>query len=1255
MSGNIDEKRQKEAMLANIAYYNDASRASFANKYGYKYKNILSDHNTAVFTKDGKYYIAYRGSVSRDDWYNNFFTMGKKDKNDEELDPDTKKDKQLIDAIRRDEPNVEIFHSGHSRGGKRARDGYYYDKNGGASTFNTAYTENEAKKFNKLGKLKDNIFDTRASGDIVSSATKNLAGFPNHKNLKEVNIKKAKTGLSPLFSTGVAQRGGQLAGLSPRLAKQFNTIGGKIVKGVDYALDMGNQHSISHFIPKEEQNRIRGHDTHTDERDFYDPDYFGNYKKQNLRGADRRERLKAFQERRKYDLDYEQYLRESGFRDYFESPEYKELVRKAEEKRQTPNVEIGISKRGRRPATPPPDDTTLQLPSEPKVEVGQSIIGRRPATPPPDDTTLRLPSEPRVQVGQSIKGRRPASPPPDDTLRLPIERPPNTPEDLFGDQERQDVLDGIRNRVKAKEKIKKIIDQEREDRNIKTIKQIVDQGKYERENPNRKNQEPPPELDDLFTASPQDNMTREQQLEYINLTKGGFLYLNSGNGDSGGRFVNYANNPYGIDDALGQAWTCDWYTACDYPLIGNDGKAFTDFKSIGPMQFHAVGGANGQFNQAGPRRFPTTGLFETPQGAQISDGTVFAHGIDTSEMVFHWDRPFRAPEGYNLTLTCIKARIDETHYNIHNSMANEAVPKYWGYCTPTVDTTGYDEATPHGGDGIIAGKPNAFFYTGYNVMMANRFLPPLNTLDPTPAVLKFAYNPLAYRGKGMTQGLNQISGNDTLLITVQYGYRGTHANGRSITTAITIKAGKYSGQSLADQINKQLEETQINFTFPDNNQEVCPIPADKKRLNLKFYIDVEWLPDQMKYKFRNRSPKYHQGIVGLGPAYITTTTFYVYLVVEPKKLTWHQINDGNPAYVNRLKWANPFPAAGNGLLVMFENRMCLGPLGIPDLDRERINQGQPIKGNVDPVSGEGYPDGIGTGFPSNLSKPNPALPTFDYLSVGTIPIYSEVSGSDNPTYSEGSTLYGQATAGGQGFFVMLPRYQETRWFPNSGTSNPNVWMPQINLVGTPPKKKYEVGISETRNAFQQVSQTDDLTKTPENDEGVFISPMVINLQRTRSVNIDVDYDTNSASSTTNWANNPSINAFSEYEGIRPFLNPNTSSNSNIIASVPISNPINDNQVIDALYEPDNPFNMKTIRIPSNSFKQLTIRLRDDKGKKYIQNGGQYNLVFKIGLIATNSSKFSLPTLNEYNLFIRKFYDSKNKKEKNIQKNKIINL
>ena len=184
-------------------------------------------------------------------------------------------------------------------------------------------------------------------------------------------------------------------------------------------------------------------------------------------------------------------------------------------------------------------------------------------------------------------------------------------------------------------------------------------------------------------------------------------------------------------------------------------------------------------------------------------------------MTFHWDRPFRAPQGYNLTLTCVKARVDDTLYNIYNSMANEAVPKYWGYTNPSNNTISLDDSAPHGGEGFLVGKPNPFFYSGFNVMMANRFCPPLNTLPPVGASLKFAYNPLKFRGLGMVQGLNQITGNDTLLITVQYGYRGTYENGRSVTTAVTIKAGKYSGQSLADQINKQFDETQINFVFPD--------------------------------------------------------------------------------------------------------------------------------------------------------------------------------------------------------------------------------------------------------------------------------------------------------------------------------------------------------------------------------------------------------------------------------------------------------
>ena len=1136
---------EDKAVLANIPYYNNPSRKKFAREKGLKYLEKYSSPNRAVFLNpDGRIDIAYRGSTTASDWYNNIFGLGdikdplnlKKDPQDPfDKDPDFKKDKQSIRRIRDEYPDNKIDHLGHSRGGSRARSGFYTDPNreiGNVYTFNSAFTPNEIEKYNDYKvAYPDAITNYKTKKDLVSGL------LPKDESI-EIDSKS-----EPLMSKGTQYIAKQAVkpvaeyfGIDPKTAETAFDRGVSVGNTIKERADA---HSMTNFLPEEEMERLvkSGSESH------YDEDNYEGFSKK------REGRLGKIGRERKATEEYNKIM-------YGDDPQ--------------PNLEQGQD-------DPPPDLETEKDDPPPDLETGS-------AEPPPE----------------------------------------------------------------TREKIKNIIDKEREDRDIKTIRELLKQTKYEKENPKNVGKERPPEIDDLFAYTEADNLKRDEELEYINLTRGGFIYLHSGNGDTGGRFVNYANNPYGIDDALGQAYTCDWFSACNYPQMANSGFNFTNFKNVPPMAFHAVGGANGQFFQ--------TGAIKIDNNDEGVEGVVKAHGVDTSEMTFHWERPFRAPQGYNLTLTCIKARIDETHYNIHNSMANEAVPKYWGYCNQSVDTTLFDEATPHGGVGVIsASKPNPFFYSGMNVMMANRFLPPLNTIDPNSANLKFSYNPLAYRGKGLTQGMNQITGNDTLLITVQYGYRGTYDNGRSITTVLTIKAGKYSGQQLADQINKQLEETQINFTFADNIQEVCPIPADKKRLSLKNYIDVEWLPAQMKFKFRNRSPHYTQGIVGLGPAYITGTTFYVFLIVAPSKLTWSNIQQGTPPYVNRLIWANPFPQFDNGILVGFDNRMCLHPLGIPNLDRARIVQGQPLKGNIDPVSGQVYKDGIGTGYPSNLSKPNPALPVFDYQSIGTIPIYSEVSGSSNPTYEEGSTLYGQATAGGQGYYVMLPRFQETRWFPNSGVSNPNVWMPQINLVGCPPKKKYEVGISETRNAFQQVTNTDDLTKIPQNDEGVFISPMTANLQRTRNVRIEIDYDTNSATTTTNWASEPDLARNSDYSGTRPYLFSSLTSNSNIIATVPMSNPMFDSSQVDAVYEPDNPFNMKTIRIPNNSFKRLTIRLKDEAGNKFIQNGGQYDMIFKVGLIPTQTTKFSLPTLNEYNMFIRKFYASKNEREKNIQKNKIINL
>lgn len=165
--------------------------------------------------------------------------------------------------------------------------------------------------------------------------------------------------------------------------------------------------------------------------------------------------------------------------------------------------------------------------------------------------------------------------------------------------------------------------------------------------------------------------------------------------------------------------------------------------------------------------------------------------------------------------------------------------------------------------------------------------------------------------------------------------------------------------------------------------------------------------------------------------------------------------------------------------------------------------------------------------------------------------------------------------------------------------------------------------------------------------------MVANLIRTRNIFIETDYDTNSVSSSTAWSNRDNTDSRDDYEGIRPYLF-GARSNTSILAAVPVKNPVYEH-TSEAVYEPDNPFNMRTIRIPNNSLKKLTIRLKSESGDSIDLNGGTYNIILKVGLIPTQTTKFSLPTLNEYNEFVRKFYRAKSEKEKNKQKKKIINL
>ena len=341
---------------------------------------------------------------------------------------------------------------------------------------------------------------------------------------------------------------------------------------------------------------------------------------------------------------------------------------------------------------------------------------------------------------------------------------------------------------------------------------------------------------------------------------------------------------------------------------------------------------------------------------------------------------------------------------------------------------------------------------------------------------------------------------------------------------------------------------------------------------------------------------------------------------------------------------------------MFKQRICLTPLGIPELNRARIIQGLVNKGNINPMTGETFPEGLPKNPPTGQG-PDPVLPSFPNTRMGNIPIFSETFSNGLPGFPQTipSSPWGSALGGGQGFYVLMPAGQDGKFHASSGTNGKVFFYPLINYPGCPPKGEYEAGVSENRNPFQptepNIGEGDKgpPPNPPQNDRGVFFSPMVVNLVRTRNIFIETDYDTNSASSNTLWTNKDNTNPRDDYEGIRPYLF-GARSNTSILASAAVKNPVYEHTA-EAVYKPENPFNMRTIRIPNNSLKKITIRLKSEAGNLIDLNGGTYNIVLKVGLIPTQTTKFALPTLNQYNEFIRKFYSSKNQKERNKQKKK----
>ena len=128
---------EDKAIIANISYFNNPSRRRFAEEKGLEYLEKYSSPNRAVFLNpDGRIDISYRGSTTGRDWYNNVFGLGdikdplnlNKDPSEPfDEDPDFREDKRVIRRIRDEYPENKIDHIGHSRGGSRARAGFYAD------------------------------------------------------------------------------------------------------------------------------------------------------------------------------------------------------------------------------------------------------------------------------------------------------------------------------------------------------------------------------------------------------------------------------------------------------------------------------------------------------------------------------------------------------------------------------------------------------------------------------------------------------------------------------------------------------------------------------------------------------------------------------------------------------------------------------------------------------------------------------------------------------------------------------------------------------------------------------------------------------------------------------------------------------------------------------------------------------------------------------------------------------------------------
>lgn len=173
---NLDDRGKLSRDVAQQSYKKDRT-----NIGSYEYLPNYSNDNTAVY-KDSKtknIKIGMRGSTTKGDWVRNtLIGVGA-----EGYDKDFKADSKLYDKLKNDFSDSKISTSGHSRGGKRARN-LSFKKNIEGSSFNEAsspYSITQAYQNNYCKTSSCASFVShRTKNDVVSGANKDVYGKKNN-------------------------------------------------------------------------------------------------------------------------------------------------------------------------------------------------------------------------------------------------------------------------------------------------------------------------------------------------------------------------------------------------------------------------------------------------------------------------------------------------------------------------------------------------------------------------------------------------------------------------------------------------------------------------------------------------------------------------------------------------------------------------------------------------------------------------------------------------------------------------------------------------------------------------------------------------------------------------------------------------------------------------------------------------------------------------------------------------------------------